>query len=118
MAQRGTSPDPFVHTRRNEFQAFLTLLLALPSLALRDPKLHGGELGAKPKFDMIFMLLGVIAIPMWVPHVGTLVLTFTLVIPSEPPWEEGAGMVWESCFACPGPLDPRCMDQSSTPSRL
>ncbi|GBF99382.1 hypothetical protein Rsub_12186 [Raphidocelis subcapitata] len=61
--------------------AVLTLLLALPSLALRDPKLRGTELGANPKFGMIFMLLGVIAIPMWVPHVGTLVLTFTAVIP-------------------------------------
>jgi hypothetical protein len=64
-------------------QSFLTLLLSLPALALRDPKLKGGELGANPKYTMIFMLLGVVAIPMWVPHVGMTVVTFTLVLPSE-----------------------------------
>lgn len=45
-------------------QAVLTLMLALPVLALRDPQLKGKVLGGNPKYSILFLLLGVIAIPM------------------------------------------------------
>jgi hypothetical protein len=72
-------------------QSFLTLLLALPALALRDPKLRGGELGGKEKFTIVFLLLGVVAIPMWVPHLGMIMVSFTAVLPSERARRGGGG---------------------------
>jgi len=80
---RQHAPPPPTHPPAKLSQAVLVMLLSLPALALRDPKLKGTELGSKPKFTILFMLLGVVAIPMWVPEVGTLVLTFTVAIPSE-----------------------------------
>lgn len=76
-------PNPPLSSASPSAQALLTLLTALPALALRDPQLRGHLLGGNPKFGILFMLLGMLAIPMWMPYVGTLVVTFTLVIPRE-----------------------------------
>ena len=75
----------------------MTVMLALPALALRDPKLRGYLLGGNPKFSVLFMLLGTIAIPLWVPYVGVLVVTFTVAIPSEPGVRK-AGFATEQSF--------------------
>jgi hypothetical protein len=62
----------------------MVLLLSLPALALRDPRFEVSK-GASAKYSMLFMLLGIVALPMWVPQVGQLVLTFTVALPGETP---------------------------------
>lgn len=52
----------------------MVLLLSLPVLALRAT-------GGDSKFALLFMLLGAVALPMWIPYVGQLVMLFTMAVP-------------------------------------
>ncbi|KAI8471909.1 MAG: hypothetical protein J3K34DRAFT_415617 [Monoraphidium minutum] len=66
--------------RMSAKMAALVMIITLPALAMRDPSLAISE-RASPKFSILFMLLGLLTLPLWVPHVGNLVITFTVLIP-------------------------------------
>lgn len=59
--------------------AILVGLIALPTLALKDPTFLG--VSQYSGFSMVFAALGAFVLPMWIPLLGQVVVTFTLVLP-------------------------------------
>lgn len=61
--------------------AVLVGLVSLPALALKEASFGG--LHKYKAYSVLFVIMGSLALPLWEPHLGNIVLAFTLLTPSK-----------------------------------